>query len=217
MSANGNVIDQSNATNPITLAVSQPLEGSPAQIAITADDPSINVRTRLNFEIRTTNPLPPHSNIMITFPGDFEITEITSIQGNGSLRSQIANFNLDLNSRVLTITDVNDDYVQSFVFIFLSVNSVVNPAQTFQTGTFKVQITDNQGGRIETVDQGLYFTASAGKLSNVAIKASQYMINERDVTYTFSIVPNDSFTKDAVLKLTLPDQVQAKSITLTSA
>jgi NAD/NADP transhydrogenase beta subunit len=55
----------------------------------------------------------------------------------------MANFKLDLASRVLTITDVNDDYVQSFVFIFLSVNSVVNPAQTFQTGTFKVQITDN--------------------------------------------------------------------------
>jgi len=79
MSANGNVIDQSNATNSITLGVREPLYGSPAQIAITAVDPSINVRTRLNFEIRTTNPLPPHSNIMITFPGDFDITRIASI------------------------------------------------------------------------------------------------------------------------------------------
>lgn len=123
---------------------------------------------------------------------------------------------MDLASRVLRITDVNASYVQSFVFIFLSVDSVVNPGQTFQTGTFKIQIEDNLGGKILTVDQGLYFTATAGKLSNVTIRASQYMINERDVTYTFSIVPNDSFTKNAILKLTLPDQVTAKSIKLTS-
>lgn len=96
-------------------------------------------------------------------------------------------------------------------------DSVVNPAQTFQTGTFAVRITDSQGGKIETIDQGIFFTAAAGKLSNVAISASQYMINEREVTYTFSIVPNDSFTADAILKMTLPDQVQAKKLTLTSA
>lgn len=42
------------------------------------------------------------------------------------------------------------------------------------------------------------------------------MINEKEVTYTFSIVPNDSFTADAILKLTLPDQVHAKALTLKS-
>jgi hypothetical protein len=46
---------------------------------------------------------------------------------------------------------------------------VVNPSQTFQTGTFAIQISDSKGGKIETVDEGLFFKASAGKLSNVAI------------------------------------------------
>ncbi len=43
------------------------------------------------------------------------------------------------------------------------------------------------------------------------------MINQKDVTYTFSFEANDSFNSDAILKLTLPDQVQSDSITLTSA
>lgn len=68
---------------------------------------------------------------MLTFPKDFDISGITRVLGNGSLRSEMADFKLDMNSRVLTITDVNEDYIQSFVFIFLSVDSVVNPAQTF--------------------------------------------------------------------------------------
>jgi hypothetical protein len=101
------------------------------------------VSTGLNFEIRTTNPLPPNSNIKITFPSDLDISNITRVKGNGSLRNVIQNFELNEDSRVLTIKDVNDDYIQSFVFIFLSIQSVVNPAQTFQTGTFAVSISDS--------------------------------------------------------------------------
>jgi len=54
---------------------------------VTADNLSINVKTNLNLEIRTTNPLPPNSNISITIPADFEISGINQVTGNGSLRS----------------------------------------------------------------------------------------------------------------------------------
>lgn len=48
---------------------------------------------------------------MIAFPKDFDISSISRIKGNGSLRNEMTAFSLDMSSRVLTITDVNDDYI----------------------------------------------------------------------------------------------------------
>jgi hypothetical protein len=42
-------------------------------------------------------------------------------------------------------------------------------------------------------------------LKDVSIVSDEYMINELDTTYTFKIIPDDSFSNQAILKLTLPD------------
>jgi hypothetical protein len=94
------------------------------------------------------------------------------------------------------------------------VKSVVNPNSTLPTGTFIFKISDSQGGAIETIDQGVFFTAKPGKIRNVSISASDLMINERDVAYTFTLSPEDDFSSSATLKLTLPDQVTAENLSL---
>ena len=50
----------------------------------------------------------------------------------------------------------------------------------------------------------------------MAVTADDYMINEKDVTYTFEIMPDDSFTSEAIMRLTIPDQISADSISLVS-
>jgi len=49
--------------------------------------------------------------MQITFPSDLDISNITSVRGNGSLRNVIEDFELDEDSRVLTIRDLNDEYI----------------------------------------------------------------------------------------------------------
>ena len=59
---------------------------------------------------------------------------------------------MDPQTRSLTLSDLNDDYVQSFVYLFLRIGKVVNPPSTLATGTFKVLIADSLGGLIEIID-----------------------------------------------------------------
>lgn len=89
----------------------------------------------------------------------------------------------------------------------MTVGSVINPPETKPTSTFSLTIFDAAGGLIEAIDSGLYFTPLPGQFSKVAVTASDYMINEREVTYTFEVVPDDSFTSAAIMKLTIPDQI----------
>lgn len=68
------------------------------------------------------------------------------------------------------------------------------------------------------IDEGIFFRAAAGSLANVSIVSDELMINEVDVTYTFTIIPDDSFTSAAILKLTVPDQITvSETLTLTEA
>lgn len=98
----------------------------------------------------------------------------------------------------------------------MKIGEVVNPPKTQPSGTFTLSVFDSLGGLIETVDQGLYFLTLPGQFSKVAVTADDYMINEKDVTYAFEIIPDDSFTSEAIMRLTIPDQISADSITLTS-
>lgn len=95
----------------IKLQVNNTLQVSASQVTITADNPSINVKTSLNFEIRTTNPYPPKSSIKLTIPADFDISGLNVVTGDGAqVKSQIEMV-LDTNTRTLTMKDINDSYI----------------------------------------------------------------------------------------------------------
>ena len=92
-------------------------------------------------------------------------------------------------------------------FIYVTVGPVTNPGETDPTSSFTYEIQDPTGSPVEGCTEGIYFTATAGGFSQLSVKANTSLINERQVDYTFTMRPQDVFTSDAVLKITLPTQL----------
>ena len=84
------------------------------------------------------------------------------VTGDGALVNSQIEMVLDTDTRTLTMKDINDSYIQSFVFIQVKIGELVNPPKTQPSGTFTLSVFDSLGGLIETVDQGLYFLPLPG-------------------------------------------------------
>jgi hypothetical protein len=97
--------------------------------------------------------------------------------------------NFTLTSRTLTINQVNDQYLKPFVYIIVKLGPLTNPPSTRPTGTFEVTISDQSGGVIETINQGINFKAISGAITQFEVHADNMMINESNVTYSFSFLP----------------------------
>jgi hypothetical protein len=88
--------------------------------------------------------------------------------------------------------------------MYLTIGPVTNPGQTSETGSFQVETTTDEGELIELIDKGIIFIPKAGELTGVELVSNNPYINQEDVTFTFTLTPNDSFTSIAIWKLTLP-------------
>jgi len=117
----------------------------------------------------------------------------------------------DQASRLLSIQKFNRKYMGSGGFIYLTLGPLTNPGETNPTASFTYLIQDPSNNAIEECTDGIFFTASAGGFSQLSISTNKSLINERLVQYTFTMKPQDTFTSDAVLKITLPTQVSVSS------
>lgn len=78
--------------------------------------------------------------------------------------------------------------------MYINIGGVTNPAQTQPTSTFIVTLLDSSNQAIETVDNGVYFTATSGGFSSLSLAVDSPYINTQDVGYIFTLVGEDSFT-----------------------
>ena len=71
-------------------------------------------------------------------------------------------------------------------------------------------ISDSESNPIETVNTGVFFYTTAGGFSEIEISApaGKRTINEADVPFTFRMQPENSFLSNAVIKITLPAQLE---------
>ena len=135
------------------------------------------------------NPLPADSNIEITIPDDFNVTNIDA----GAVTLLGSNFNDDPEATFdpitgrLTVSKINIVPLKSGDFIYVVVGPVVNPTDTEPTSSFSYLITDNLGNSVETVDTGITFSASAGGFSVIELEMDLLTINEPDTSYTFTL------------------------------
>ena len=141
------------------------------------------------IKIANVNPLPAESNIEITIPDDFDVTNIDA----GAVTLLGSNFNSDPEATFdpetgrLTVSKINIVPLKSGDFIYVVVGPVTNPTDTEPTSSFSYLITDNLGNSVETVDTGITFTASAGGFSVIELEMDILTINEPNTSYTFTL------------------------------
>lgn len=126
----GDNIDQSATTaqTSVKLEASLPSVSSPAAMQVTADDPSINRLTELTLRINNLNPLMTGSNIEVTIPANFDLSNLTQVRTLGSSLNPNPLWNFDPASSKLTISSFNTVYLPSLDFIYILVSEVRTPA-----------------------------------------------------------------------------------------
>jgi hypothetical protein len=99
------------------------------------------------------NPLAVGTNLRIVIPPEFNI-----VKNPLTVTTQGANINpnpawtLDTATRTISIKNVNNNYLQQFDFMYISIAGVVNPSQTSKTSSFQVSLYDSSDLMIEYVN-----------------------------------------------------------------
>lgn len=88
---------------------------------------------------------------------------------------------------------------------------VTNPSQTEPTATFTYKLFDPSNNIVEESTTDISFTATAGGFGTISVSADKTKINEDLVKYTFTMRPQDTFTSDAIIKITCPTQIDVDS------
>ena len=109
--------------------------------------------------------------------------------------------------RKLVVNKINIVPLKSGDFIYVNVGPVINPTDTEPTSSFTYLITDNLNNPVETVDSGIVFIAQAGGFSVIEMSMDIKTINEPDVSYTFTLQPQDDFDSTVKVKLSLPSEI----------
>lgn len=71
--SDGDTIDECFNQSTITLLATNPVQGSPTQVKITADNTTIQAVSTLTITYKNLNPLRAGATLVITIPTDFEI------------------------------------------------------------------------------------------------------------------------------------------------
>ena len=125
------LIDQTDTSvTTITLTADTATTDSSSSMQITSSDPSINMESDLTLEIQTLIPLEPLSNVVITIPTDFGITDgvIDSLTTLGTSMNTSPTWTYDDSTRTLTVEEFNSVAIQSLGFITMTIGPVVNPS-----------------------------------------------------------------------------------------
>ena len=156
-------------------------------MVVESSDPSINAQSTLTLRVLTTNPLQTDSNIDFYIPADFDMSNISTIGTLGNALRNPVEFEINQVARIVSIKKFNAQYIPSREFIYFQVGQVTNPSQTDESASFTYRIFDPLENTIEEVLDGITFTASAGGFADASVVASDSLINESNVDYTFSM------------------------------
>jgi len=201
------LIDETVPGTVLQVAATTPAIGSPARVEVTASETSINRESTLTIRIQNLNPLPARSNLQLTIPDNFDFSKVDKASTLGASLDPNPAFTFDALTGTLSITAFNLGYLQPLEFIYINVGPVTNPDKSEQSKTFTVTLQDNNGSEVEGISDGIYFTPTAGGFNSVGLEVSDDTVSEESVVYTFTLHPEDVFTKDAILKVTLPPQL----------
>lgn len=138
-------------------------------------------------------------------PPEFNIVKNPlTVTTNGANINPSPVWTLDTATRTILIKSVNNNYLQQFDFMYITIAGVINPSQTSKTASFQVSISDSSDLQIEYVNSGVYFKATTGGFASITVSATNAYINAQDVGFTFTMVPENAFNSTAILKITFP-------------
>lgn len=115
------------------------------------------------------------------------MSSITTVGTLGNALRNPVDFEVDQLTRIVSIKKFNSQYIPSREFIYFQVGPVTNPSQTDESATFTYRIFDPVENTIEEVLAGITFTATAGGFADASVVASEYLINESNVDFTFTM------------------------------
>ena len=213
-SADSQLID--TVSGVISLQATKALKASTESVTVSADDNTVNARATLGLNVLNFNPLVPGCSLRITFPPEFKFdtqTQVAVKTMGGSLKAQ-PETSFDYTLKTLLVKQFNTNYLGQYQQSYFEISGAQNPSNVKPTRSFKVELLDPASQVIEYVDQGVTFEASTGSFRQVQLSLSTSEIGATNVAYTFTLEPQSPFTKDGVLEIVFPDQIQLDPVLL---
>lgn len=169
------------------------------------------VQTLTVMRVTFPSPVPLDQGCIvdIQFPASLPITvtDLSNVRGVGLFgTSRTMTTSINVNSRIVTITNGCETYVSPDFDAILEFTRVSNPLSTMPTESLSIYIKDKDGNAIASRSADIRYIATSGTMNSATLSATPTVIGSSSAL-TVNLYPSHKIVTQSALKITFPTQV----------